>query len=596
MILQRLAECYDRLVGDPIAGASLPRLGYSGQKVSFCIVLESDGQLHGLQDLRVAAGKRLEPRLLLLPGETKPTGSGFNPGFLWDNTGYLMGHVAPNKKAERAVESFAEFRDRHLALYDEIDSEAFRAVCNFLRDWEPARNAQYSEQLDELASFFGVFRIVGEARFVHEDPTVTKYWERVNRKPAEKPGGVCLATGETAQIARLHEPKIKGVFGAQSSGALLVSFNKPAYQSYGKEQSFNAPVSEDVTFRYTNALNYLLQQRHRRVQIGDASVVFWAERSSPFEDFVSGLFDDQPSGDGETEVESAERVHQVRLFLKQLQSGQAFGEAVDELDQTRFYVLGLGPNASRLVVRFWIDSSIAEMKDRLSRHLKDLELIGAKEGDAPLSIRRIVQATGRAKGLGKGYDSESVSPVLSAELSRAVLTGGPYPLSLLTTMVTRIRRDGTISHVRVAAIKAVINRTSRKRSEREEVSVALDKERCEPGYLAGRLFAVLEMIQTDALGKDLNATIKDRYFSSASATPAVVFPRLIRLSGYHLAKLEGGHKVNREKLTGEIIAKLDRFPRFLNIEEQGLFTIGYFHQRQDLFKGKKDQEGVSETE
>jgi CRISPR-associated protein Csd1 len=593
MILQRLAEYYQRLREDPATSASLPVLGYSLQKISFCVVLDESGELQQFQDLRQIEGKRAIATQMLVPGGAKPSGQGLNPCFLWDNSAYLLGFKPDDEKPERTKRCFEAFRDRHIALAGEIPSAAFHAVCEFLKNWDLATISSYGGELHEVLSSFGVFRIAGERRYVHEDPIVREYWEARASSNGGRALGICLVTGKLQPIARLHEPKIKGVADAQPGGALLVSFNDPSYRSYGKEQSFNAPVSEATTFRYTNALNHLLNQRARRVQIGDATVVYWADRPTALEEFVSDLFGEPFPAEAGNDAESLPRAEQVRLFLSQLRTGVAHSDAIDESDSTRFYVLGLGPNASRLCVRFWIDSTVEEMAQRLGQHLRDVELIGTGDSGPPLSIRRIVEATGRFKSRKDGYEARSVSPSLAAAFSRAVLMGSPYPISLLTALIGRIRRDGFVSHERVAAIKAILCRTYRVRGLEKEVSVGLDKDRREAGYVAGRLFAVLEKIQNHAFGREPNAGIKDRYFSSASATPAIVFPRLIKLSSFHLAKLEDGLKIYFEKLLGEIINKLECFPKFLPTEEQGLFIVGYFHQRQDLFTSKK-QEGAAE--
>ena len=288
---------------------------------------------------------------------------------------------------------------------------------------------------------------------------------------------------------------------------------------------------------------------------------------------------------------------QVRLFLSQLREGHAGDEAIRPEDATRFYVLGLSPNAARISVRFWADTTVGELKERLASHIRDVDLVGAREGDPPLMIRRIVLATGRAetdpKGRLKSYDADSVSPMLAGAIARAVLTGGPYPKMLLSAMINRLRADGVISHPRIAAIKACIVRNSRLQAQPTEVPVALDVNRTDPSYVTGRLFALLEKIQSDSAGGDLNTTTgKDRYFTSRqAATPGTVFPRLIRLSQHHMAKMETGQKVFYEKLLGEAINKLDGFVRHLNLEDQGLFAVGYFHQRQSLFTSKKKKEG-----
>jgi len=397
-------------------------------------------------------------------------------------------------------------------------------------------------------------------------------------------------------VARLHEPKIKGVRGAQSAGALLVSFNEDAYTSYGKEQSYNAPVGLGASFKYTNALNQLLGNNSRRLSLGDATVVFWAEHYTPLEEYVSDIFAGGPLPADDAPTEDKRRAEQVRLFFTQLRDGHAGDDAISSEDRTRFYALGLSPNAARISVRFWVDSTVGEMKARLAAHINDIDLVGARECDPPLMIRRIILATGRAetdaKGRLKSYDADSIAPMLAGALARSVFTGGPYPQMLLTSMINRLRADGIISHPRVATIKACVVRNSRLKGQPKEVPVALDANRTDPPYVTGRLFALLEKIQSDSMGGDLNTTIKDRYFSAASATPGIVFPRLIRLSQHHMAKLETGQKIYYEKLLGEAISKLDGFARHLNLEDQGLFAVGYFHQRQNLFTSKKKEGAI----
>lgn len=597
MILQRLVEYYDRLAADPATADAMAKPGYSLQKISFCVVLEPDGTLQQFQSLLYTEGKRQLPEMHLVPGQSKPPGSGINPCFLWDNAAYMLGYKADDPNPQRTRESFEAFRDRHLAVESEINSPAFSAVCNFLRNWSPDRAAEYEDVLKEITSnYFGVFRIAGERRFVHDDPAIVEYWSRQSSDDDGSPRGICLVTGREEPIARLHEPKIKGVRGGQSSGALLVSFNDSAYESYGKSQSYNAPVSNSAVFRYANALNHLLSRDDRRISLGDATIVFWADRPSELEEYASDLFTDAILPSEDAPAEDKQRAQQVRLFLSQLRAGHAGDEAIKADRETKFFILALSPNAARISVRFWIDSNVAEMKQRLAQHMQDIELVGAREADPPLMIRRIVNATGRAEfdsnGRFKGYDTDAVSPLLAGAVARAVFTGGPYPQALLAALISRLRADGAIRHERIAAIKACLVRNSRLKGQSKEVPVALDTNRDDPAYVTGRLFAILEKIQTDSSGGDLNATIKDRYFSAASATPALVFPRLIRLSQHHLSRMDTGAKIYYERLLGGVMDKLRGFAPRLTLEEQGLFAVGYYHQRSDLFTPRKDkQEG-----
>ncbi len=589
MILQRLVEYYDRLASDQVYAAVLPKPGYSRQKVSFCVVLEPDGSLQQFQSLLEAGRKKPIPRQLLVPGKSKASGSGINPGFLWNNAAYLLGFKIDDPKPQRTRDSFEGFRERHLAVEMELNSSAFSAVCTFLRRWSTEEAASHADELRDITSSFGVFRIAGEHRFVHDDPAVVEFWAAQDAGDGDSPRGTCLVTGAEAPIARLHEPKIKGVHGAQTSGALLVSFNKNAYRSFGREQSFNAQVSVGATFKYTNALNLLLGRNDRRVSLGDTTVVFWAERATPLEDFISEVWGDAPPPADDAPPEDRSRAEQVKLFLSQLREGHAGADAMND-DGTRFYVLGLSPNASRISVRVWADTTVGEMKARLAQHMLDVELTEARDGDQPTSVRRIVQAAGRAEtdsqGRLKRYDGNKVPKPLAGAVASAVLTGGPYPQMLLMAMINRLRADGAITHPRIAAIKTCLVRNSRLQGQPKEVPVALDTSRTEAAYVIGRLFALLEKIQSDSSGGDLNSTIKDRYFSAASATPAIVFPRLIRLSQHHLAKMETGQKIYYEKQLGEVMDKLNGFAAHLNLEDQGLFAVGYYHQRRDLYTSR----------
>lgn len=599
MILQKLVQYYDRLAADPVVAPELPKPGLSRQKLSFCVVLNPDGSLQQFQSMLVEGDRgKPVPTQRLVPGEAKSPGAGINPGFLWDNAGYMLGYKADDPKPERTRESFEAFREKHVERRNEISGNAYHAVCGFLESWTPARAKALDDDLNSITSSFGVFRIAGQQLFVHEEPDVLEFLARENAAEVPGPTRQSLASGTFGPIARLHEPKIKGVQDAQSAGALLVSFNEEAYTSYGKEQSFNAPVSELDAFKYTNALNHLLRRESRPVRLGDATVVFWSERPTRIETFFSDLFGDYLPTADESTAEDQARTDQVRLFLSQLREGHAPRDTFDADDKTRCFILGLAPNAARVSVRFWEPTTVGSLKAQLSRHLTDIELVGARDTDPPLLIRRLIQATGRAEfhpdGRLKSYDQDATSPLLAGAVARAVLTGTRYPQLLLQAMLGRIRADGAINHVRIAAIKAVLLRNARLASRPTEVTVALDRQRSNAGYVAGRLFALLEKIQEDSADGELNATIKDRYYSSASATPGVVFPRLIRLSQHHLGRLDRGPRIFFEKQVGEVMTMLSRFPPHLGIEDQGMFAVGYYHQRQDLFTSKKPKEGGQE--
>lgn len=596
MILQRLVEYYDRKRAqrdDPI-----PPFGFGRERISFELVLEQDGTKPELCDLRSpvesqANGSRpvLAGRWMVVPYRGDRS-SNIKSNFLWDNAGYVFGRTNSGVDGKKQ----ADFFKLHQQIASIVTDPELQAVLQFLRTWKPRNFENFPLASEALSGGNIVFRLRGEQHFVHDSPRLKTAWADFFRGEIRQKEGFELITGTSANLAEIHF-LVQGVQDAQPTGASLSSFNASAYTSYGLQSSLNSPVSVDDIFKYATILRELLVYDRRRVVIGDATVSFWAEHRNELEKFMSDLLDETGFSSEPQTPERRKRVEEIRLFLSQLKCGHSTSEAIDPRDNTKFYVLGLSaPGRARLSVRFWADSTVGEMKSRIAKHMDDIDLVRGREDDPPPTIKQMVQATGRAETDARGrirhYDSRSISPLLAAAVARAVLTGGPYPEALLFAMIRRIRSDGVISHLRVAAIKGCLVRNSRLRGNPKEVSLALDTNRSEPAYVTGRLFAVLEKIQQDSTEGILNTTVKDRYFSAASATPGVVFPRLIRLSQHHLAKLakiDGGRKIHREKQLGEIVGKLDRFPAHFNLEEQGLFAVGYFHQHEDFF-ARKDKE------
>ncbi len=580
MILQALVSYYRRLSDDP--AADVAPFGFSRQKIAFCVTLNDDGTLHAIDDCRRQEGKTLQPLPLVVPGGAKPSGAGFNPGFLWDNTTYLLGFKLDDEKPDRTRQAFEHLRQRHADLEHAIDDPEFSAVCRFLKSWNPADAAQHA-LLQEPLTGFGVFRIRGQQHFVHERDRVRQWWlDQLGTTDSKEAAvtGQCLVTGECGPLARLHQPMIKGVMDAQSSGAVIVSFNADAYESFGRLKSFNAPVGVNAAFEYCTALNHLLSSK-QRLQIGDATTVFWTEQPTPAEAWFGLIF-------GAKTAEDDALKQQLVVLLKQIADGKRPSELGDSA--TRFYVLGLSANASRLSVRFWHVSTLGDVTDKLSQHFRDLRLLRTSDRDSEFpALWQLLSETAR--------ESKDIPPLLSGALMRAVLQGTPYPDLLLSSVLRRIKADREIRHLRIAIVKAVLNRKSRFGISRleKEIDMSLDPDRPEPAYQMGRLFAALEKAQEDAL-PGLNDTIKDRYFGAASATPASVFPRLIRLSQHHLGKLEKPSRIYHERRIQEIVGRVDGFKSHLNLQEQGLFAIGYYHQRQDFFTKKKPAEVAVEPD
>ncbi|WP_417849350.1 type I-C CRISPR-associated protein Cas8c/Csd1 [Thalassoglobus sp.] len=570
MILQALNNYYERLSADP--EADVAAFGFSRQRIAYAVVIEKNGAFHSIEDLRTQEGKKLLARSLVVCGGAKPSGSGVNPCFLWDNPTYMLGYKPDDPKPERTLQCFEAFRQRHLDLEAAINDPEFSSVCRFLEKWETSKGAE-QETLVDIATGFGLFRIRGAKHFVHEQPAIRDWWLTQignNDESSEETTGQCLVTGKSATIARLHEPKIKGVMGGQSAGAAIVSFNLDAFESYGKSQSNNSPVSELATFQYCTALNRLLADRSRRIQIGDATTVFWTEQKTEAENILGIVLGNPPP-------EDQAQLNVLQATLKAIASGQYPSNFGDQ--STPFYVLGLSPNAARVSVRFWYVTTLGEFVKHLHQHFADLDIARSERDKEFIAPWQIIRETAR--------ESKDIPPLLSGALMRAILTGQPYPTMLLSALIRRIRADRSINHTRAATIKACLNRNTRFNISplEKELPMSLDPDRADASYRLGRLFAELEKTQEDAM-PGINDTIKDRYFGAASATPGSVFPRLIRMSQHHLGMLEKPTKTYHEKRIQEICSMLDVFPSHLNLKDQGLFAIGYYHQRQDIFTKK----------
>jgi len=586
MILQSLSELYSRLAEDPAYEIAPP--GFSPQKISFRIVIK-ESNTADIEDARIPDAKgKPQNIVMLVPGEAKPPGAGINPCFLWDNQTYLLGRQPEDKPDGFGQKRFEAFRQRHLDLEDTINTPEFSRVCRFLEKWSPEKIAEHP-QLDDLGTGFGVFQIQGEKKLVHESPAVRKWWIATQNAAEAGDAAQCLLTGEVTAIARLH-PKIKGVVGAQAAGASLVSFNASAYESYGKTQSYNAPVGEDSAFQYGTALNSLLtgpQSRKHRIRIGDTSTVFWTEKPSLVESCLAEYF----SGGSQAieDVQDLTKRDQLQRLLKAVRSGAGYEELGE--NATAFFILGLAPNAARLSIRFFHRSTTADLLAKLHDHHCCMEMVrqftqetGSRFPDPEFpAIWQILRETARV--------ADEIPPLLGGALTRSIVEGTPYPEGLFAAIIRRIQADRTINYLRAATLKAVLVR-----NHNQSIPIMLDTETTDPAYLLGRLFAALEKTQEDALG-NVNAGIRDRFYGSASATPVSVFPRLLRTYQHHLSKLEGGAKVVRDRLVQEILSSIGStgFPNQFPLKKQGIFAIGYYHQRKDFFTKKEKETTHSEA-
>lgn len=590
MILEALAHQYQRLIERDEPGLSA--YGYSAEKISYAIVLSVDGDPVDVVPLLDTSGKKPVPQSMSVPQPEKRT-SGIKSNFLWDKTSYVLGVSASSK---RKADEHEAFKVLHCQVLAKETDPGLKALLKFLGKWTPERfeSAPFAQEMLD-ANF--VFKLDGERQFLHQRPAAQAVRARLLGPLLDANASTsnlqrCLVTGVFAEVARLH-PAIKDVNGAQSSGASIVSFNLDAFNSYGKSQGDNAPVSEHAAFAYTTVLNHLLRRdphNRQRFSVGDASVVFWAEaqdadQAHDSEDLLAALLNPDSKSD---EGQEAEKIRQI---MEGVAKGRPLADLSPKLDQgTRMYVLGLAPNASRLSIRYWLSDTLGVLVERLHRHAQDLHLEPSPWKTAP-SVWRLALATAPSRGDPPKAKPEDVSPLLAGELMRAILIGGRYPQSVLSNTVMRMRSDGDISGVRAALCKAVLTRDlrlSHSNISDKEVPVSLDVHSTNAGYLLGRLFAVLEGAQRLALGGQVNATIRDRYYGSASATPALVFPVLLRNTQNHMSRIrkdKPGAAINVERDIQEVIGKLPgEFPKHLGMQDQGRFAIGYYHQAQARYQ------------
>jgi CRISPR-associated protein Csd1 len=596
VILQTLYEHYLRLVR---RNTELPLLGFGVEQISYCLEIGTAGELLGVIPLLDTSGKKARPRLLIVPQLPEQRTSGIKSNFLWDKTAYSLGQ---SNKSKRTESEHAAFLSLHRELLAGTEDTGLKAFLRFLTEWKPETGSPLLLVEPGVIDANIGFKLRGDSQFLHERHEAKQIWERsvVNQDEAaaaKTPDQQCLVSGTVGLLARVHAP-IRGVDNAQSSGASIVSFTQSSFCSYQLVDGANAPVSASAAFAYTTVLRYLLRREpsnRQRLNIGDATVVFWAESDDPEESEAAEWTFAALATDRETDEQATGR---VRLALELVAKGRPVSDIHPKLKpDTHLVVLGLAPNASRLSIRYWMRDTMADLVARLASHAQDLLLEPAPWKTPPTPWRLALSTAPSRDGKSK---AEDVSPLLAGELMRAILTGNRYPQSLLANLIMRMRADGDVSGIRVALCKAVINRDRRLGESplsSEEVSVSLDLQATHPGYLLGRLFAVLEGAQRSALGGQVNATIRDRYFGAASATPALVLPMLLRNAQNHLSRLrkdKPGLAVLLEKELQEIIDKLpDHFPRSLDLKDQGRFAIGYYHQTSARFK--KDHEPISDT-
>jgi len=607
MILQSLYDLYQRLSEDPTNG--IPKPGYSLQDFTFKVVLQDDGTLIDIVDIRdtiTRITRTGRPRTfrefvkLPVPGHARASEAAFNPCFLWDDTRFVFGWHGVKNDKERNSKCFAQFRQLHLNLEEIINNPEYSAVCTFLRQWHSGRVSDFP---DLLAAKKGrvVFQISGKRNYVHEAKGIQAWIENSPPDPNKKEfTGQCLITGNNKQeIAHLH-PGILNIPGAPYTGASLVSFNQSAYESYGKTgkdqgRANNSPSSKAAATGYSTALDWLLDKKNRCFRIVDSTAVFWTSQKTPAEEILPWAIAGAPPAEDDG---TKKRIKDV---LEKIARG-TLGK--DELGNAKVecFILGISLNQGRISVRFWHNGALGELITNLKKHFEALCMIRQwdetnSENPEPLapSARRLLLETAPMK---EGRRDESrVSPILGGALMRAIILGTRYPDALVNGVMNRIRvverkpkGEGSlenVSYLRASILKAWLIRNHAAWLNHHKITMksALDPDNAHPAYQLGRLFAVYEQIQRTAHQFKLERTIRETMFSAASATPQTVFGRLDRLNKHHLPKLTPGSKRHFDDLLDEIHQKIrspEFYPASLNLKEQSLFCIGYYHQRHEL--------------
>ncbi|MCL1990450.1 MAG: type I-C CRISPR-associated protein Cas8c/Csd1 [Defluviitaleaceae bacterium] len=571
MIINALVNYYHQLLDD---GEDVPMMGYTSRKVKYMLDINEQGELlHIVPHTEVVMNKKKEQEIaktVIVP-DGGSRSSGIKPYFLCDNAKHIFGFSEKHFNACKGL---------HKDILQDVDNIYTKAVLNFFEQWNPTalednQLVQLTRADKEFDTTNFVFRLASDLTFIHEDLEIKAAWDHYFLSQLGE-AGRCLITGEMAPIARLHG-NIKGIPGGQAAGVSLVSYNAKSFESF-----VNSPVSESAAFAYVATLNKLLASGRNKVRIGDTTVVFFSENNSQISDGLMGL------SLGAMRDESED----LKGVFERLVQGQPVSEVTVENLESDFYIIGLAPNNARVAIRFFMTNTFDDFRKNINYHVKRFEIDGPPDKKAYLTPWELSQVALNKNAKEKNDD-------LIVSILKAILTNGPYPISFIAKILTRMKADihgdettakYAINYRRVGMIKAYLLKQTQYKEE--EITVALNKEFKEPAYLLGRLFATYEKIQEDDGG---NVTIKSNYFASASVTPASIFPNVVKSGELYLQKLQGGLKVTREKLVSEIMSLLPAapLPKNLTFEEQNLFVLGYYHQRQAFFT-KKDQETTLE--
>lgn len=572
MILQALYNYYRQKAADPESGIAPP--GFEWKEIPFIIVIDHQGIFIALEETR--RGDKKKPQTFLLPKSTARSGSNawMTSNLLWDHYGYVLGNPRGDdmKSTEMAVKQFNAFINKINSLPESLKKDdGVAAVISFYKKNE-YKKVSCANNWNECLKINGCnmsFRLYEETVLVPCRPNVKLYIETCNLNDTdEEHRGVCLLTGVYSPIARIHSDT-----PINKDSKKMVSFQKNSgYDSYGKEQAYNAPTSKSAEFAYTTALNSLLARNSKnKVQIGDLTLVFWSEYKSDLEQLFPTLFCFPSVDDPEADTRAI-----ASLFSNASQ-------ALTEPASVRFFFLGLVPNVARISVRFWHESTERDVREAILQHYADIDIVRSSYDSGHYSAYWLLSAMSVENKI------DNIPSNMASQVVRSIISGDEYPITMLHQTILRIRTIRNVRRMQAGILKAYLNRSCRIRSikEKEIISVSLDVTNMSTGYLLGRLFAVLEKIQEQGI-PGINSTIRDHYYATASSTPMKVFPHLLKMKNYHLEKIKiRGLKRKYEKLLTEIISSIPPdMPSGLVMEDQARFAIGYYHQKSDLNNSK----------
>ncbi len=592
MILQALYEYYQRKAADP--DSNIAQRGFERKDIPFIIVIDNEGHFINLEDTRTGEGRNKRAKSFLILKTKSRTGSKASEtaNVLWDHWGFSLGQPKEKDDKKTQEQLLEEAKKQSRTFIDQVkklseknpENTEFQAVCKFYEQEEELRKVLEHESWKDCYRIPGCnlsFRLAGYETIVAESSDLSNEVENdsesENSDQSNFNEGTCLITGEKAPIAILHSAT--SVPGGKSGGKLVGFQKNSGYDSYYKEQGANAPVSKKAEDAYTTALNVLLgKDSKNKFRMAETTVIFWAQKKSDFENQFSFFFSAPEKDDPDRNAK------EVKALFESIHTGKLNSEG-----DTQFYVLGLSPNSARISIRFWKTGKVIDFAPNIAKHFSDLEIVRSfKDEKEYFTLFNLLS------NISFEYKVDNVPPNLAGKIIESILDGTKYPDTLQQQCIRRIRAEQHVNRVRAAILKAFLNRKNEINNKNiNPITMALDLENKNQGYICGRLFAVLEKIQEDAQ-PGINATIKDRYYGAASSTPVTVFGRLLNLSNHHLAKLGGGSKTYYEKMIQEIMTGVNSngLPAHLSLDDQSRFAIGYYHQRQDLFTSKKKEEKI----